>query len=384
MFLPLPPSKRFLLAGLLFGAAAALAGCVEPSEVRFATRALQPVNSLNERADDPAALTTIRSVAVLPFDNLSGEASFDPLVFAQTFAGQLSRFGRVRVVFPQEALRLLDRENEEVWRHNEDLRRLRLLGRDPGAERAERAESGLVTVTESDDKPKEPLNPMRREEDAVKLGRMLGVDAVFVGTVTAYDPYYRPRIAVTARALATGRGDAASQALRELTQWGIPRNLEGARGAVWLRQQLFDGREGGIARDIYLFARNRHTEDQPYDTEIYLRSMDRFFEFVTGTLADRFLDARKDAAEEALKRAEAEAAKRKVEKESILARVRALVAPPAELPDPDALIQENLPDRRDHSWRPRVYGLARPDKVEETPPEPVRGAVIRPEPSPDQ
>ncbi|MHC4884204.1 MAG: hypothetical protein ACYTGH_03875, partial [Planctomycetota bacterium] len=270
-------------------------GCVELRGTRVATRMLQPSKAWDERDGDPVALATTRSVAVLPFDNQSGEPSFSPETFSQKLSSQLAAMGTVRVIFPQEVKRTLDRLNQEIRHHNDTLYKLDLLGKTPSEERKARSDAGLTSVSSGENKPKALLNPMQNVEDAIRIGRILQVDAVLMGTVTDFSPYYRPRLAVTVKAVLTGRGDAATTALRELTQWGVPRNANYHRGVAWIRQQVFDAASGGIARDIYLWARKHHTEDRPFDTDIYLRDMEKFFEFIGATLASRYLGARQAA-----------------------------------------------------------------------------------------
>lgn len=340
-----------MLLALLLAAVFCLMGCTEPHAARVATRLLDPVSALDRVEGDPVALAGMKSIAILPFENLAPENDFDPMKFSQKIAGQLSSRGEVRVIFPQETMRQLEAYNKEVEIHNRQLHKLMLLGKPAAEERRDRADLGQTTVSTDEAESWRKLDPVGRVEDALKLGRMMKVDGIMMGRVTDYDPYYRPRLAVSCQVVLTGRSDAATRALRELSQWGVPRSLASQRGVAWLRQQNFDTRDGGIARDLYLYARNKHTESNPYDTEIYLRSMDRFFEFVGATLACKMLEVRDDAIDEMLARGRREAKRRRMEETAVVDRIRALTRRD-ELPAGRDIITKNLSDRRDRSWRP--------------------------------
>jgi len=320
-----------------------------------------------EWVGDPVALATVRTVIVLPPENTAAEKGFDAVAFATRFANQLASAGAVRVIYPRQALEAVEKQNQAIRRHNAEVYHRRLLGRRPAEERAamlQRAQAeGRESVAAEEDKPKDLIDPVRNLEDAVTIGRLLKADAVIMGSVLDYDPYLRPRIALSLRLVATGASDAAAQALAELAQWGIPRNLTTARGVVWFRQQNFDSRDGNVGSDVYLDAITRHINHHPYDTEVYLRSPSMYFDFVGAALARALLKARDNAVAEAERRALAEARRLQASQEATRNRLRALCGPDAPLPEADAAIAANLPDRRDRAWRPDVYNNSRVDKA---------------------
>ena len=90
----------------------------------------------------------LSTVAIAPFTNLSQERSADPRRFAFAYAAELQKVDGFEVV-PVGVV-----------------------------------EQAIVDARLSMDSP----------EDAVRLAEMLGVDAVVVGSITDYDPYYPPRI----------------------------------------------------------------------------------------------------------------------------------------------------------------------------------------------
>lgn len=341
-------------------------GCDEPHATRAVSRVLRPVAAFDERQGDPLALATTRTVAVLPFANRSGEAALDTGKFAETLANQLASSGLVRVVYPGQVMRLVEQENLAVERHNLDLQRNELLGKQLRDDRQQRLRENRPAPA-AENRLQVRLDPVTRLADAIKVGRLVKADVVLMGVITDYDPYYRPRLVVDVQAVATGQGDTAAAALADLTQWGVPRQHMSHRGVVWQRQQVFDTRDGGTARDLYLFARHHHTEDRPYNTEVYLRSMSRFFEFVGGTLAGRLLDAKAAAIDEMAQKAEAEARSRGLDQDAVRRQLQSLVYPNPELPAGRTVVERNLPERRDFTWTREAYSRSHPDEVRATP-----------------
>ncbi len=356
-----------LAAGLFLGVELLLApGCL--TLARTVARATTSVSYPHEQWEgDPVALATVKSVLVLPFADKAPEPGFDADGFATRLANQLSARGQLRVVYPREALALVETDNAEIRRHNAEYRRRQLLGIRPATERADllqRADARRgEAVAGEEDRLQEMLDPVHNLDDAIKVGRRLKVDAVVMGLVTDHDPYLRPRVALTLQVVATGNSEAAAAALAELTQWGIPRSANYSRGIIWSRQQNFDSRDGNIGRDVYEHAFIRHTEEHPYDTETYLRSMRMYYDYVSSTLSKGLLDARTAAVAEAEKRALAEAEKRQAEHLAVRKRINDLTTPDPALPDAEQVVATNLYDRRDGGWRPDVYNLDHPNKA---------------------
>jgi hypothetical protein len=149
------------------------------------------------------------------------------------------------------------------------------------------------------------------------------------------------------------------------------------QGVVWLRQQGFDTRDGNVARDLYLYARAHHTENHPYDTEIYMRSMDRFYEFVGATLANKFLNNRDKAIKIALEKAKQQAMRDKRRQQETMGRIKSLIERPANLPSEDEIMNSNILNNRNRAWRPDVYGRNNPNKNSITPAEPANGMIVK-------
>lgn len=318
-----------------------------------------------EWTGDPVALTTVRSIAVLPFADRSPSKGFNAEGFATMLAGQLTSRGRLRVVYPAEIMRLVEADKAKAWRHNTEFKRRQALGISLAEERADQLKRALSHGEESvaglEDRRIVAKDPVHNINDAVALGRMLGVDAVLMGTVTDYDPYMRPRLALSVTLVTTGTTDSAAMEMADLTQWGTPRAKSIARGRVWYRQQNFDSRQGNIGVGAYAHGLTHHTDHDPFDAQTYVRSMNNYYDYVGSVLAASLLKAREHAVDEAEERAIKRAREMQLTREAARSRIRALVDP-GQLPDADAVMAENMQDRRERTWRPDVYSRNHPQK----------------------
>ncbi|MBN2712478.1 MAG: hypothetical protein JXR97_08635 [Planctomycetes bacterium] len=330
-------------------------------------------NAYEEWTGDPAALSTITSVAIVPFADRAVEEGFDPVVFSTRLANQLTSKGRLRVVYPKEMLATAERENRRVRMHNSDYRRRKMLGTSAAEERGDqlmRAQGQKMdSVAGMEDRELDTLDPVHNVADAISLGRILKVDAVMIGNVTDFYAYTRPRISLNMTLVSTGVSDTAANEIAMLTQWGVPNYKSTERGKVWFRQQNFDSRDGNVGMGAYRHALLHFTDQTPYSKESYITSITNYYDYVSFVLADALLAAREKSAREAEERAIALAQKNNKDRESVRNRIRTLVNPGRALPDSDAVIANNLADRRDREWRPDVYNKDHPAKEEQLIPE---------------
>ena len=360
------------IAALLGGLAillslALLSGC---SEARHITATLGSSSKpYQEYLEDPVNLTTIKTIAVFPFSDRAPQPGFDADEFANKLANQLSLHGKVRVIYPREMLSQVDRENREARRWNADLKEKMALG----LYIPENAPEGGAFAPESPDErqPRAYYDPIHNTDEAVRLARRAKADAIIVGEVTDYDPYMRPQLSLTMRLIATGSTETAAQAIAEMTQWGIPRAGMGASGGgvIYIRQQTFDSSVGSVGLDVSKYGRTHLNEHNPYGTEVYLRSMSKYYDVVANELAGAYMEARKKAVKEAEERAKAEAKKRQEDQSKAMSRLMALMNRDARIPDYETnahqeayfdqafmdkrtLLDANGGDRRIMSWRP--------------------------------
>jgi hypothetical protein len=367
------------LAPLLLACLGLLGGCDEAR--RLGAVLGSSSRPYQEFLEDPVALTSIKTIAVVPFADRAPQPGFDAEAFANKLANQLAAHGQVQVIFPGEMLEAVERENQAAHRHNARLRERASLGLDPPGE----AEGGVFAADgrEAGREPRRYLNPIRNVDEAVRLARRAKADAVIVGEVSDIDPYMRPRLTLSLRLVATGNSEATARAIAELSQWGVPRAGSGgpAGGAVYIRQETFDSRVGSVGLDVSRFGRSRLIDDHPYDTEIYVRSMTHYYDVVASQLARAYMEARKKAVAEAERRAREAARAAKTDQAAAARRLLALLERDSRIPDyetggrGEAYFDQAFPDRREaleasggdrriQSWRPDGRDLRPPTTAE--------------------
>ena len=306
--------------------------------------------SYEEFTGDPIAIATTKSIAFIPFDYVGRLEGFDTMTFTTRFASQMATQGEVKVVFPREAMKLVEIENRKVNSHNTMLAERVMMG------------ENLNNLPRDERSRARKINPVISLDDAVKIGRMLKVDAVVTGTVSDWNPYMRPRMCVNVKIIATGNSDTAAQALAQMTQWGVPRQASTARGIIWFMQQNFDSRDSDIGRNVWAYGLTKHTEEKAADIETYLRSISQYYDYVGSVLSRAVLQTREDAIEEAEKRALEEAQKAQLAQAGVRNKLRALTDPYYQVPNAQAVMNQTLKDNRDMGWRPDVYNLQHQDK----------------------
>ncbi len=288
-----------------------IAGC---SEARHITATFGSSSKpYQEFLEDPVSLTTIKTIAVFPFDNQAPQPGFDAEDFANKLANQLAAEGKVRVIYPREILAMVDTENRNNRRYNAQLKEKIALGLIQ-PEQAETDPDNPFASSGSDEmQPRAFRDPIRNRDEAVRLARRAKADAIFVGEVTDFDPYMRPRLSLTMRVIATGNSETAAQAIAEMTQWGIPRKGAGgaSSGTIYIRQEMFDSSIGSVGLDVSKYGRTHLIADHPYDTEVFVRSMGHYYDVVANKLAKSYVEARRKAIKEAEERAKAEAKRQK-------------------------------------------------------------------------
>ena len=351
--------------GLLALALAALlctAGC---SEMRHITASLGSSSKpYQEFLEDPVTLTTIKTIAVFPFEDKSPQEGFDADSFANKLANQLAAHGKVRVLYPRDILARVEKENIEARRHNSRVREKVALGLMSPDEAAQLGDDG-------ENATRAYYDPVRNVDEAIRLARRAKADAIFVGEVSDHDPYTRPRMSLTMRLIATGSTETAAQAIAELTQWGIPRSGSGTSGGgtIYVRQESFDSSVGSVGMEVSKYGRTHLIDNHPLDTAVYTYSMDHYYDVVASQLAGAYAEARKKAVKEAEERAKAKAKQDKDDQKKAVARLLALMERDSRIPDYETdrhgenyfdqafadknkVLSMNGGDRRIQSWRP--------------------------------
>ncbi|MBP5234258.1 MAG: hypothetical protein J6333_12755 [Planctomycetes bacterium] len=306
--------------------------------------------SYEEFPGDPVALATTKTVLFIPFEYNGMEEGFDTMVFTTRLANQVATQAELRVLYPRDILKLTQLENRRIEQKNRRLAEMMSFGDDLGALPRDERTRGKM------------LDPVVNIDDAIKLGRQLKADAVVMGIVSDWSPYMRPRMCVTMQIIATGNSDTAAVALQQMTQWGVPRMESTARGVVWFIQQNFDARDPDIGRNVWVYGMTKHTEENVYDKDIYIRAISNFYDYVGSALGRELLRARKKAISEAEKRALAQAQKQQLAAEGVRNRIRTLTDPFYTVPDAQAVSNQALADKRAYGWRPDIYNLEHQDK----------------------
>jgi len=139
-------------------------------------------------------------------------------------------------------------------------------------------------------------------EEYQVLIRELGVDAILVGTVIAYDPYQPLRFGASIQLVEASGPIAGGFDPRALTM-SVSEGavLPGIAGSGPLTQAsgIFDAENHGVLQDLERYAAGRSTHELARSgVGLYLLDMDEFSEFVFHELLDRLLvqaSARLDA-----------------------------------------------------------------------------------------
>ena len=331
------------------------------SAIRDSTRAIAsgPAKNYEELIGDTIGLSTIRSVAVFPFDCIAAERGFDSDLFSTKLANRISAKGEMRVTFPNQAMEFVNEHNNRVKLYKIEKRNNALFGTPVQTFQQRKMEDAALAGAQyfHTDEKGEPqlLDPIKNTDHAIKIGRLLKVDAVIVGMVTDFDPYNRPKVGVVVRLFATGNSETRAQAVAEMAKFGVPRSNDDHRGEMWYLQQLFDSRDGAIGRNAKLYAMMKYTEDTPQDLNLYTKSYTHYYEFICSAISSTLSTTRNNSIEDARLRA-LRASGNKAETERQLARIY------LPMPDSDLVVDNNLPDRLDRSWRPDVYNESKYEK----------------------
>lgn len=306
--------------------------------------------SYEEFPGDPVALATTKTVLFMPFEYNGIEEGFDTMIFTTRLANQVATQAEMRVLYPLDALKLTQLENRKIENKNRKLNEMVVF------------EDDLNKLPHDERVRGKMLNPIISVDDAIKIGRQLKADAVVMGVISDWSPYMRPRMCLTMQVIATGNSDTAANALAQLSQWGVPRMESNARGVVWFMQQNFDARDPAIGRNVWAYGLTKHTEENVYDKDVYLRAISNFYDYVGSRIGGDMLKARKGAIVEAEKRALELAKQQQLAAEGVRNKLRNLTDAYYTVPDAQNVTDRALADKRDYGWRPDIYNLNHQDK----------------------
>jgi hypothetical protein len=209
-----------------------LAGCAAPPESE----------------GDP--LSGIRVIAVLPFADQTGGASFDAEEFANILASELVKVGGVRVIRPAQIRAAFE------------------------------AGEALHTA-----------------DDAIRIGHRVRADAVLACAITDYDPYDPPKVAVSAQLLRVAAGPISNRDLDRLLQsasWRrgpLTMSRDRAGHAMAAFEEVYDAHDKQTRTALHAYAQGQIGSDSAFLREReFLAVQSRYMKFVSSQLIYRALE----------------------------------------------------------------------------------------------
>ncbi len=235
-------------AGAL-AAAALLAGCADVASIKYWRYPRNP-------------LAGVEKVAVVRFENYTG-AQIDLPAFSETFASELAQFQGFTVTRPADV--------------------------------AARAKQGGHAL------------PPASTAEAVKLAQFLGVDAVVVGGITEYDPYYPPRMALAAQMIGVKRFSLSGTDVDRLVPSGKPFRVDAGRQdlVVSALEKVYDSNYEPTRIELRGYIKAHSGDDHAFPEEdAALRVMERYWRFVSNRMVRALVDQGHDRQEAERRRLE--------------------------------------------------------------------------------
>ena len=198
---------------------------------------------LGQRLRDPAGLTSpyhdAQLWAVAPFGNESGVSTVDPYRVADMFVQQLQQVEGIDTIPVNRVLAAMQA-------------------------------TGTRSITTS--------------AEATQLAGVLDVDAIIVGTITAWDPYPPPTMGMAIQLFAnrfeTGAAIDPHVLVRSPSGDVAPGDLGPPRAAAQAAG-VFDSRNHQTLAWLNEFAAGRTAPDEPFGSDIYLMNMELYTQFVS-------------------------------------------------------------------------------------------------------
>ncbi len=148
------------------------------------------------------------------------------------------------------------------------------------------------------------MSAVSDSKDVVALRTVLGVDALVVGTITAYDPYDPPKLGIAIELYFDPRRESAHTTnLRELVRAGtddvaLPDQPTRPSRPVSVVSGFYDAADSAIHRKLVTYAAERSGQDEddldPSGWRLYQIDMDLYTEFVTYLVSKQLLRVEQD------------------------------------------------------------------------------------------
>lgn len=185
--------------------------------------------------------------AIAPAINLSGETSVDPLLQADLLFQQLQAVNNVTVIPVNRVVQVY----------------------------------AALHITK-----------LESEQQAELVCEQLGCDGLIVPTITIYDPYNPPKLAVSLQLLRRSAAEHVNNVdVRELTRAATPVETDPLpRHSNFVQVVgMYDAANGSVRDALMLYAKGRNDPSGPLAANEYLVSMDRYCGFVYYTLIQQMI-----------------------------------------------------------------------------------------------
>ena len=191
----------------------------------------------------------VQVVAILPFLNHTSERKLKTDEFANIFASEILKFDGFRVVRPRVVALTLG-EGEEI----------------------------------------------RTLEDAIRVGRRVKADAVFVAAVTDYDPYRPPKIGISVQFLRVASREITDTEIDRITQCASwrrgPLTLGRKQAGHWMSafERVYDSHQEKVRRELTAYCDAQEAKDSPFrGDEEFIAVQSRFMQFVSNQVINDVL-----------------------------------------------------------------------------------------------
>lgn len=143
------------------------------------------------------------------------------------------------------------------------------------------------------------MDSVQSPAEAKELAGALGVDALVLGSITAYDPYDPPvlglSLALYAPSGSLAVGDAEMLDTRRLTYQPTDYDYFASMGVIADRPvsslaEHLDARNHGVLMDLRMYAEGRSDRESALGWRVYTRSMDRYTEFAVWHAVSGLMD----------------------------------------------------------------------------------------------
>ena len=191
----------------------------------------------------------VQVVAILPFINQTPETRLKTEEFSNIFASEILKFDGFRVVRPRVVAMTLG-EGEEI----------------------------------------------RTLEDAIRVGRRLKVDAVFVAAITDYDPYRPPKIGISVQFLRVASREISDSEIDRIVQCASWRRGPLAMGRKeaghWMGafERVYDAHQESVRRELTAYCDAQEGDDSAFrGDEEFIAVQARFMQFVSNQVINDVL-----------------------------------------------------------------------------------------------